>query len=178
MTAVLGEVLYAAAAVSAFGALLTSFCGSNKAMIPLIRYVLSLFLTLMLLTPLLSVIRGAAGLLTDGDVPDPPELPLFRETEDFCGDAAASLAVSSAENVTVRLLRLKTGIPENCLHPELRTKKEDGLLLAVSAQIIVEGAQYRILSDKVRLYAEELLGCPCTVKTIGKQTAEETKEAE
>lgn len=170
-----GGALYAAAAVSAFGGLLSAFCGQKKAMIPLIRYILSLFLTLLLLVPLLSVIRGAAGLLSGGAELLPPETVLSRETGAFCEDAAVSLAVSSAEDMTVRLLAMKTGIPDGCIRLRLRTETGDGLLYAASAQIIVEGAQYRMFSDKVRMYAEELLGCPCAVKVLGKQKDTEGK---
>ncbi len=158
----LKEAVYGVLAVSLSSGALMLVRDRDGKMLAYVRYFLSLILILLLFSPLYS-------LLSEG-------LPRFAGggTENVDGrwtEAQASFERVSVADVQYRterstavLISAKTGIPTEAIEVSLSLDTTDMTAICITGvSVVVKGAEYRVISDKVCRITEEMLLCPCTL---------------
>ncbi len=131
-------------------------------MLPYIRYLLSLVILLMMLSPLIPLLSAAGELLgiPYRDLMESDAVSAGRVYE----ETAVEYARLRCEDGIRRWLCAKTGIPEDVLSVVLQLNAGDPSAVVITkADVTVYGKQYGILSDKMTTFCEELLGCPCEI---------------
>lgn len=163
-----GKWLYAMTVVSAIGGMAILFFGEKTRLCASLRTVVSLIVLSMLVSPMLTTLQAASDWFSD--------LSLIRnDTAEHENTSLSSLyeeksiayATAASENALRHLLCAKTGILESDMLVTLQTDARDTERVEVtSVKVELLQKKDRITKDKIRAYAEEILGCPCEV-TVG-----------
>lgn len=166
MFAWLGKLIYGAAVLALGGGLVCLLLGERRPTVPILRYLFSLVLVLMLLTPLAGVMDRLRVLWPE--ISAGALLPDTGEAAALVGRSTAALAEKTAADALLRILIRKTGIPPAALRIRITIRGEtQETMEASSAEITILRADCRILRDKIRQYTEDTLECPCTVLFAG-----------
>ena len=159
------QTLWGVLAVSFAGGIMLQLWPKNGKMLPYIRFLLSLVLLLMLLSPLLSVFR-------EWKLHDPTAV--FRDTvtedgaETFFSDAVIQGTLRRASDALSALICAGTGIASTDMEVQLTTETklcdDGGTEVCVTAVTVLLGrAEHRIAAAKIEGLVEETMLCPCTV---------------
>ena len=163
---VFGELLWSVMAVSAAGGVLLQTMPEKSRIAPYIRFLLSLVLLLMLLSPL-------AGLFADLNISDPTTLLAQTGYEGtggkVYGDIVTEEAVSRASASLAALISAETGIAVSDMAVALttvRTEGDDGIEITVTGvEVTLFGRAHAIAAEKISALVRRTLYCPCTVGT-------------
>ena len=156
MSAGIGESLYTVAAAAASGGMILTLLGRKGKVTEVMRYLLSLVLILMFVTPLYrTALSAGALLLHTEDI----GLPASR-AEEMTVSAAGALA----ERELSLMLARETGVPINAITVSLSldSGNADEVIITEST-LNVSDKRYRIAAGEMRQRLEELLSCPCRV---------------
>ena len=161
MIQVLKEAVFGIIVISLSSGILLGFQGKKSKITPYVRYLLSLILLLMLLSPLISLLTSFHNLTHAegygiGDT-ESGEISVYEKT-------TITYAEMQTKKALCTLISAKTGIPVSDITVELTLNADDPSAVAIeAAQITLASVNYRIMRDKVLAVTEETLLCPCTV---------------
>lgn len=155
-----GEGIYGIIVLSLASDMMLQIFPSNRKILPYLRFLLSLVLLLVLLTPLYGVLSQADVLLEQS----------FGGRTDSAAVGAASVyaqavrdtALAEAETALAYLISAKTGIGREEMAISFATQTEDDTVTIIGVSVTVP-RRYRIAGDKISALVEETLLCPCTV---------------
>ncbi len=164
------DALYTILAASVCGGLFVLLLGKNSRFTRQIQWITAMVLLSLLISPLSSVAAALRGI--GGFSPE-----TGGGAVDGGGTLYAALAVEGAveraEETLCRLIAAKTGIPWKAISVSLATETEaDGEICVTEAQVTVRGLEYRIISDKIRAYTEDMLLCSCRVVCVPRDGGE------
>ena len=156
-----GEGIYGIIVLSLASDMMLQVFPSNRKILPYLRFLLSLVLLLVLLSPLYSVLSQADVLFGQsvGGIAD----PAAAEGGSVYAQAVTEAALAEAENSLAYLISAKTGIGREDMEISFTTQTEDDTVTVISTAVTVP-RRYRIAGDKISALVEETLLCPCTVR--------------
>ena len=161
------EAVYGLLVLSLSSGILISFQGKKSKTAPYVRYLLSLILLLMLLSPLVSVLNAWNSLRNAGFSGSEHESADADTQEDgltFYEQTAAAYAEQQAEEEMRLYLAMKTGIPHEDIALDFTLDSQNPEAIVITAaNVKLSSARYRILTEKIKAYVEDTLLCPCTV---------------
>ena len=155
-----GEGIYGIIVLSLASDMMLQVFPSNRKILSYLRFLLSLVLLLVLLSPLYSVLSQADVLFGQsvGGIADPA-----AAGESIYAQAVKEAALAEAENSLAYLISAKTGIGREDMEISITTQTEDDTVTVISTAVTVP-RRYRIAGDKISALVEETLLCPCTVR--------------
>ncbi len=158
------ETLYGAVVLSVCGGLLLQIFPKTSRMMPYVRFLLSLVILVMLLSPLIS-------LLSQLRVSDMTALlPVLAAVSDDDGYWASSVTEAATEKIAdALLLRIcaEFGMDEGDADVTLTTACTKGegetTVTVIGVRVTLYRRAHRIAADKIAATVEQIMLCPCTV---------------